>query len=136
MGRIMAIDVGLKRVGLAVTDPGQRFGFALETVAAEHAIAYIVDYASRETVSRFLIGYPKDLRGASTHGTPYAEKFARALRKALPDIPQEFADETFTSKMALENLVAGGVKKKQRRNKSLTDSMAAALILQEYLQNL
>ncbi|MEZ5013198.1 MAG: Holliday junction resolvase RuvX [Chitinophagales bacterium] len=136
MGRILAIDYGRKRVGLAVSDPMRIVGTALRTVEEKEALGFITGYVKAEQVDLILIGYPLNSRGESTHATPYVEKFIVALQKQLPEIPVEKRDESFSSKEAMQVLIRSGVKKKQRRDKSLLDQTAAALILQEYLQNL
>ena len=136
MARVMAIDYGAKRVGLAVTDPLKIIATALTTVENKDAINFIKTYIVTEQVEKFLIGYPTDLRGNATHATPYVEKFITQLQKHFPSIPVEKWDETYTSKMAMQTLVASGVKKKQRRDKKLFDQISATIILQEYLQNL
>ena len=136
MGRILAIDYGAKRVGLAVTDPLRIIATALTTVEAGEAIAYLEKYCKENTVDLILIGYPLDLRGNPTHATPIVDKFIKTLNKILPSMPLEKRDEAYTSKMAMQTLIASGVKKKQRRDKNLLDQVSATIILQEYLQNL
>ncbi len=136
MGRILAIDYGTKRVGFAVTDPLRIIATPLHTVDTPKALDFITQYAAQEQVDLLLIGYPTDLRGAPTHATHHVDGFIKAISKKLPDMPIKTWDETYTSKMAMQSLVASGVKKKQRRDKKLLDQVSAAIILQEYLQNL
>ncbi len=136
MGRILGIDYGAKRVGLAVTDPLKIIATALTTVDNKATIDYLKKYIAAEDVEKILIGYPTDLRGNATHATPYVDKFIIELKKHFPLMPVEKWDEAFTSKMAMQTLVASGVKKKQRRDKKLLDQISATIILQEYLQNL
>lgn len=136
MGRVVAIDYGAKRVGIAVTDPLQIIATALTTVENKMIIEFLKKYVSEEEVEKFLVGYPTDLRGNPTHATPHVEKFITTLNKFFPTIPVEKWDESYTSKMAMQTLVASGVKKKQRRDKKLLDQISATIILQEYLQNL
>ncbi len=136
MGRIVGIDYGAKRVGIAVTDPLKIIATALTTVETKKTIEFLKAYVLAEPVEKFLIGYPTDLRGNPTHATPYVEKFIIELNKHFPNIPVEKWDETYTSKMAMQTLVASGVKKKQRRDKKLLDQISATIFLQEYLQNL
>lgn len=136
MGRILGIDYGAKRVGLAVTDPLKIIATALTTVETKSVIEYLKKYFATEQVEKILIGYPTDLRGNPTNATPYVEKFIITLNKHFPLIPVEKWDESYTSKMAMQTLVASGVKKKQRRDKKLLDQISATIILQEYLQNL
>lgn len=136
MGRILAIDFGKKRVGIAVTDPMQMIATALTTVDNSKALNYILEYVKANGVEKIIIGYPTDLRGKPTHATPYVDKFIIAISKKLPEMEIIKWDESFTSKMAVRTLIDSGVKKKARRNKALIDSVAATIILQEYLQNI
>lgn len=136
MGRILAIDFGKKRVGLAVTDPMQMIATALTTVDNAKALDYIVEYVKSNGVEKIIIGYPSDLQGKPTHATPYVDKFINTISKKLPEMEIIKWDESFTSIMAVRTLIESGVKKKQRRNKALIDSVAATIILQEYLQNI
>lgn len=136
MGRIMAIDYGTKRVGFAVTDPLKIIATPLTTVDTPQSLDFIVTYTGTEQVELLLIGYPTDLHGKPADATHHVEGFIKAIRKKLPDMPIKTWDESYTSKMAMQSLVASGVKKKQRRDKKLLDQVSAAIILQEYLQNL
>lgn len=136
MGRIMAIDYGTKRVGFAVTDPLKIIATPLTTIDTPQSLDFIVTYTGTEQVELLLIGYPTDLHGKPTDATHHVEGFIKAIRKKLPDMPIKTWDESYTSKMAMQSLVASGVKKKQRRDKKLLDQVSAAIILQEYLQNL
>lgn len=136
MARILSIDYGAKRVGIAVTDPLKIIATALTTVENKQTISFLKNYILTESVELFLIGYPTDLRGNPTHATPYVDKFILELAKHFPQIPVKKWDESFTSKMAMQTLVDSGVKKKQRRDKKLLDQISATIILQEYLQNL
>lgn len=136
MARVLGIDYGTKRVGLAVTDPLKIIASPLTTVDTPQALDFIVDYIKREEVERILIGYPLDLRGNPTDATKHVEGFIKAMQKKLPDMPIQKWDESYTSKMAMQSLVASGIKKSQRRDKKLLDQVSAAIILQEYLQNI
>ncbi|MDR2361313.1 MAG: Holliday junction resolvase RuvX [Prevotellaceae bacterium] len=133
MNRIIGIDYGKKRVGIAVTDPLQLFATALDTVAVDKVVEYLIAYAHNEPVERFVVGYPKNLNNAATGATPYVEAFLKQLHAKLPDIPVTLVDERFTSRMALRAMIDGGVKKMARRNKATLDKVSAALILQGYL---
>lgn len=134
MGRILAIDYGVRRTGLAVTDPLRIIATGLTTVDSRELINYLQDYVRREPVDQFLIGWPLNLDDTPTDATPGVEKCVKKLQKAFPMIPVEKYDERFTSKMAKEAMLEMGLKKKDRRNKALVDEIAATILLQEYLQ--
>ena len=133
MARIICIDYGLKRTGLAVTDPMQIIANGLTTVESPKLIAFLKDYFSRETVELILIGEPKNWDDSDTHATPLVEKCIKELIKNFPNIPIKKVDERYTSKMASRAMIDMGMKKKQRRNKALVDEIAATIMLQEYL---
>lgn len=133
MARIMGIDYGTKRVGLAVTDPLQIIATALTTVATEEIFTFLAEYVKQEAVELFVVGKPLHLDGRETDATKPTEKFVVALQKKFPDIPIDREDEAFTSKMAAKTLVASGVKKKKRRKKGMLDKVSATIILQSYL---
>jgi putative Holliday junction resolvase len=132
--RILAIDYGLKRTGLAVTDPLQIIATGLTTVESKQLIPFLSDYFSKETVERIIIGEPKNLDDSDTHATPLVEKCIKELQKNFPNIPVTKVDERFTSKMASQAMIDMGLKKKQRRDKALVDEIAATILLQEYLR--
>ncbi|NSL90493.1 Holliday junction resolvase RuvX [Chitinophaga solisilvae] len=134
MARIMAIDYGKKRTGLAVTDPLQLIASGLTTVATHDLIPYLKKYFAAEQVETIVIGEPKSLKGEDTHATPLVEECIRILRKNFPDIPIKKIDERFTSKIAFQSMIDSGLKKKDRQNKGLVDEISATIILQEYLQ--
>jgi len=135
MPRILAIDYGLKRTGLAVTDPLQIIATGLTTVESKQLIPYLKDYFLREAVERIIIGEPKNLDDSATHATPLVEKCIKELKKAFPAIPITTVDERFTSKMAKDAMLEMGLKKMQRRNKALVDEIAATIMLQEYMKS-
>lgn len=134
MGRILAIDFGLKRTGLAVTDPQKIIATGLATIESPQLISFLKRYIENETVELFLLGEPKNLDFTETHATPLVEKFLKELNKHFPEIPVTRVDERFTSKMAVQSMVQSGLKKKDRRNKSLVDEIAATIMLQGYLE--
>lgn len=134
MSRIIAIDYGLKRTGLAVTDPLQIIATGLTTVESKQLIPFLKDYFTRETVELIIIGEPKNWDDSDTHATPLVEKCIKELLKNFPTIPVKKVDERFTSKMAKDSMLEMGLKKKQRRNKALVDEIAATIMLQEYLR--
>jgi putative holliday junction resolvase len=136
MSRILAIDYGLKRTGIAVTDPLQIIATGLTTIESPRLISFLRDYFSKEEVELILIGDPRNWDDSATHATPLVKKCVKELQKNFPHIPLKKLDERYTSKMAKDALLEMNLKKKQRRNKSLVDKMAATILLQEYLQTL
>ena len=135
MARIMAIDYGKKRTGLAVTDPLQLIASGLITVLTHELIPYLKKYMAAEPVELMLIGEPKNLDGSSTDATALVTECIRILHKNFPELPVKKIDERFTSKMAFQTMIDSGLKKKDRRNKALVDEISATIILQEYLRN-
>ena len=135
MPRIISIDYGLKRTGLAVTDPLQIIATGLTTVESKQLIPFLKDYFSREEVELIIIGEPKNWDDTDTHATPLVEKCIKDLQKNFPLIPIKKVDERFTSKMAKDAMLEMGLKKHQRRNKKLVDEIAATIMLQEYLNS-
>jgi putative Holliday junction resolvase len=136
MGRIMAIDYGMKRTGLAVTDPLQIIATGLTTVESPKLIAFLKDYMRTESVELILIGEPKNWDDTDTHATPLVREVMARLRREFPAIPLQPVDERYTSKMASRAMIDMGMKKKQRRNKGLVDEIAATILLQEYLERI
>jgi len=134
LGRILAFDYGTKRTGVAVTDPLQIIANSLETVRTFQLMEFIEGYLARETVDVFVLGYPRQMNNEPSDTAPAIEALARKLAKKYPTIPVEFADERFTSKLAQQTMIMGGVKKKDRQNKGLVDSISAAIILQSYME--
>lgn len=133
MPRILAIDYGIKRTGIAVTDELQLIASGLTTIPSETAIAFLKDYFSKENVIKVLIGEPKQMNGEPSESTPVIEKFVADFRAAFPDMNVVRVDERFTSKMAIQTMIDSGLKKKQRQNKALVDEIAATILLQDYL---
>jgi putative Holliday junction resolvase len=134
MGRILAIDYGKKRTGLAVTDPLQLIASGLTTVLTHDLIPYLKKYFVQETVSEIIIGEPKGLDGNATDATALVTECIRILHKNFPDMPVKKIDERFTSKIAFRSMIDSGLKKKDRQNKALVDEISATVLLQEYLQ--
>lgn len=134
MARIMAIDYGLKRTGLAVTDPLQIIATGLTTIESSRLVPFLKDYFKKEPVELMLVGEPKNLDDSDTHATPLVRAIVERLRKEFPVIPLKLVDERFTSKMASRAMIEMGMKKKQRQNKALVDEIAATILLQEYLE--
>ncbi len=133
MARILSIDYGGKRTGLAVTDPLQIIATGLCTVETSKLPAFLKDYFSKETVELIIIGMPANLDDTDTHATPLVKNFIRQLQKNFPAIPVKEIDERFTSKLATQAMLQMGLKKVKRRNKALVDEIAATMMLQEYL---
>lgn len=133
MPRILAIDYGMKRTGLAVTDPLQIIASGLTTVETPQLFNFLKSYFLKETVERILIGEPKNLDDSDTHITASVQKVIERLKKEFPSIPVTTVDERYTSKMASRAMIDMGMKKKQRQNKALVDEIAATIMLQEYL---
>jgi putative holliday junction resolvase len=136
MGRILSIDYGLKRTGLAVTDPLKIIATGLTTVESKQLIPFLKNYFSKEEVELIIIGEPRNWDDTDTHATPLVKKIIIELGKNFPSIPIQKVDERFTSKMASRAMLEMGLKKKQRQNKALIDEIAATIMLQEYLRGL
>lgn len=133
MGRIIAIDYGTKKVGLAVTDDLQIIASGLTTVHATEVIAYLKDYSAKYVIDCFVIGEPKDLKNEATDSSQAVSNFVIHLRREFPTIKSERIDERFTSKMAQRSMIESGLSKKKRKNKKLIDEISATIILQDYL---
>lgn len=135
MGRILGIDYGRKRSGIAVTDPMQIVAGNLATVPTHTLLQFIKDYIARETVDRIVIGQPVQLNGEPSESMKYITPFVNRLRKELPLLPVVMYDERFTSVIAHQAMIDGGMKKSDRRDKSRVDAIAATIILNDYLQS-
>ncbi|MBQ3174879.1 MAG: Holliday junction resolvase RuvX [Bacteroidales bacterium] len=133
MDRIIGIDYGRKRVGVAVSDPLGIFASALETVPAAKIVEYLKNYTSKEKVGRFVVGYPMNLNNKPAEAAKDVDVFLKVLKKQFPDIPVTLEDERFTSQLAMKAMIAGGVKKSDRREKGSVDKVSAAIILQTFL---
>ena len=134
MPRIISIDYGGKRTGLAVSDPLQIIATGLTTVESKQLIPFLKDYFSKEQVELIIIGEPKNWDDTPTHATPLVEKCIKDLQRNFPGMPIKRVDERYTSKMAKDSMLEMGMKKKDRRNKALVDEIAATIILQEYMR--
>lgn len=135
MGRLLAIDYGSKRTGVAVTDEMQIIASGLTTVDTKNIINFLKSYIDKESVDLILIGLPKQMNNELSKSEPLILKFIKILDKELPDIPIQRVDERFTSKMAFQTMIDSGLNKKKRKNKALVDEISATLILQSYLYN-
>ena len=136
MARILAIDYGGKRTGIAVTDPMQIIATGLTTIASHELISFLKNYFLKEAVELVIIGLPKNLDDSDTHGTPLAKAAIKKIQKEFPQMPLKTVDERYTSKMAKDAMLEMGMKKKDRRDKKLVDEIAATIMLQEYMQSL
>lgn len=135
MSRILAIDYGKKRTGIAVTDPMQIIANGLTTVSTHELVDFLLDYIKREPVERIVVGHPKQMNNEDSENMKNIVPFINRLKKLLPDIPVELVDERFTSVLAHQAMLAGGLKKKDRQNKALVDEISATIILQSYLES-
>lgn len=133
MPRILAIDYGIKRTGIAVTDELQIIASGLTTIPSETIIPFLKDYFSKEKVSTVLIGEPKQMNGLPSESTPIIEKFVETFSVEFPQMKVIRVDERFTSKMAFQTMLDSGLRKKQRQNKGLVDEIAATILLQDFL---
>ena len=136
MSRILCIDYGAKRTGLAVTDPLKIIATALTTVETKDLFPFLKDYFTKESVELILVGEPLNLDDSPTHATPLVAAFIKRLNKEFPSIPHQKVDERFTSKLASRAMIEMGMKKKDRQVKGNTDQIAATIMLQEYLQSI
>ncbi len=135
MGRILAIDFGKKRTGIAVTDELQIIASGLTTVDTSELLTFLKNYTQKENVELFLVGKPKQMDNSDSESEVLILPFIEKLEKAIPSIPIKRVDERFTSKMAFQTMIDSGLKKKQRQNKALVDEISATIILQSYLYN-
>ena len=135
MARIIAIDYGLKRTGLAVTDPLQIIATGLTTLPSHEVIKFLKEYFLKEEVELVIVGEPKNLDDTDTHATPIVKRFVKKIMKEFPSMRIITVDERYTSKMASRAMIDMGMKKMQRRDKSLVDEIAATMMLHEYLGN-
>lgn len=135
MGRILAIDYGRKRTGIAVTDTLQMIANGLTTVPSGELVAWIAGYISKEPVDMIVVGQPKQMNNEPSENMKYVEAFVTHLKRTIPHIPVEYYDERFTSVLAHKAMLDGGLKKKKRQDKGLVDEISAVIILQSYLEN-
>jgi putative pre-16S rRNA nuclease len=133
MARILAIDYGLKRTGIAVTDELQIIASGLTTVATKELLPFLKEYIVKESVELFLVGLPKQMNNEPSQSEEFINSFLNKLKATFPKIPIERVDERFTSKMAFQTMIDSGLKKQQRKNKALVDQISATIILQSYL---
>ena len=134
MARILSIDYGKKRTGIAVTDPLQIIANGLATVSTSELFNYLKDYLSREQVERIIIGRPLQTNGLPSENLQRVEQFVNRWRKEMPDVPVEYVDERFTSVLAHQAMIDGGLRKKARQDKALVDKISATIMLEDYLR--
>lgn len=134
MARILSIDYGRKRTGLAVTDPLQIIAGGLATVSTSELFDWLKNYIAREQVERIVIGEPRQMDGSPSENLARVQQFVNLWRKAVPEVPIEFYDERFTSVMAHKAMLDGGLKKKARQDKALVDEISATIILEDYMR--
>ena len=134
--RILSIDYGSKRTGLAVTDPLKIIATGLTGLHTKDLENFLTDYFKKEQVELVIIGHPTNWDDTDTHATPLVQAFINRFKKIFPNIPIQKVDERFTSKMAVQSMVQSGMKKKDRQNKNLVDEIAATIMLQEYLNSI
>jgi len=135
MARIIAIDYGGKRTGIAVTDPLQIIATGLSTIDSKELISFLKEYFSKEIVELIIMGEPKNWDESDTHGTPLVKEAVKKIKSEFPQMPVKMVDERYTSKMAKDAMLQMGMKKKDRRDKKNVDVIAATIMLQEYLQS-
>lgn len=136
MGRILAIDYGQKRTGIAVTDPLQIIANGLTTVPTAQLFDFLMNYLKQESVERIVVGLPRQTTGEYSENMRRIEPFVNRLKKQLPNIPVEYVDERFTSVLAQRTILEAGLKKKDRQNKALVDEVSACIILQTYMESM
>ena len=134
MGRVLALDYGEKRTGIAVTDELRLIASGLTTVPTKELLSFLKSYVNKENVDVFVIGEPKQMNNTPSESEQFITPFLVELAKHFPTIPMERQDERFTSKLAFQSMLDSGLKKKQRRNKALVDEISATIILQSYLE--
>ncbi|GHV72365.1 putative pre-16S rRNA nuclease [Bacteroidia bacterium] len=134
MGRIVAIDYGQKRAGIAVSDDCQLIAGGLTTVESHKLLDFLKDYLTKENVERFVVGLPKQMNNTPSESSKYIEPFVNKLRQTFPDKPIHRVDERFTSKMAFQTMIDKGLKKKDRQNKATVDRISATIILQSFME--
>lgn len=135
MGRILAFDVGKKRVGIAATDPLRIIANGLTTLPVSEVIPFLTQYTSTEKVDLFVVGFARQMNGSESESMKYIHPFVRSLKNKFPQIPVQWIDERFTSQMAFQTMIDAGLKKMARRDKELVDKISATIILQSFLEN-
>ncbi|GAO28489.1 Holliday junction resolvase RuvX [Geofilum rubicundum] len=135
LGRLVAFDVGKKRVGIAVTDPSQIIANGLTTLVIHEVLPFLVKYLENEQVDLFVVGYARQTNGEDSESMAYIKPFVQSLKNKFPHITVEWVDERYTSQMAFQAMIDGGLGKKARRDKAMIDKISATIILQSYLES-
>ncbi len=135
MGRILAFDIGRKRTGVAATDPLKIIANGLTTIPTDTVVEFLTQYMNKETVELIVIGQPKQMNNQPSEAVKYIEPVVNRIRKVFPNLHIELIDERFTSKMAFQTMIDGGLKQKDRQNKALVDTISATIILQSYMES-
>lgn len=135
MGRILAFDIGRKRTGVAATDPLKIIANGLSTIPTDSVVTFLTQYLNKESVELVVIGYPRQMNNQLSEAVKYIQPVINRIKKVFPDLQIELVDERFTSKMAFQTMIDGGVKKKNRQNKALVDTISATIILQSYMES-
>ena len=135
VGRIMAFDVGKKRVGLAVSDPEQIIANGLTTLLIHEVLPFLKNYMLKENIELFVVGYARQSTGEDSESMKYIRPFVKSLKNKFPDIPIKWVDERYTSQLAFQTMIDGGLKKMARRNKAMVDKISATIILQSYMES-
>lgn len=135
MGRILAFDIGRKRTGIAATDPLKIIANGLTTIPTNTVVEFLTQYMNNESVELIVIGQPKQMNNQPSEAVKYIEPVVNRIRKVLPNLQIELVDERFTSKMAFQTMIDGGLKQKDRQNKALVDTISATIILQSYMES-
>lgn len=134
MGRVLALDIGRKRTGVAVTDPLRIIANGINTIPTHTVIDFLSEYFSKESVDTIVIGYPRQMNNQLSEAVTYIQPVINRIKKVFPNMIIELVDERFTSKIAFQTMIDGGVKKKDRQNKALVDTISATIILQSYME--
>lgn len=136
MGRFLALDIGRKRTGVAITDPLRIIASPLETIPTHKLLDYLSELFQKENIDMLIVGYPHQMNNTPSEAVTYINPLIKSIKKKFPTLPVELVDERFTSKMAMQAMIDGGMKKKDRQDKSNVDKISAALILQNYMEGL
>jgi putative Holliday junction resolvase len=134
MGRVLALDIGRKRTGVAVTDPLRIIANGISTIPTHTVIEFLSEYLGKESVDTIVIGYPRQMNNQLSEAVTYIQPVINRIKKVFPNMIIELVDERFTSKIAFQTMIDGGVKKKDRQNKALVDTISATIILQSYME--